>query len=51
MIPVDLSVHRKLAVNNSQSNYLGSDMGGTVAAMTEGDPGVESERISRNIPG
>jgi len=30
---------------------LGPDIAGMVAAMTEGDPGVESERASHNIPG
>jgi hypothetical protein len=28
-----------------------TDIAGTVASMTENDPGVESEKASHNIPG
>jgi len=33
------------------SAWLNRDIAGMVAAMTEDDPGVESERVSYNIPG
>jgi len=37
--------------SNIFSAWLTRDIAGMVAAMTEGDPGVESERTSYNIPG
>lgn len=37
--------------SNVFSAWLTRDIAGMVAAMTEGDPGVESERTSRNILG
>jgi hypothetical protein len=40
-----------IAVSRAQSSLVWQDIAGMVAAMTEGDPGVESERASRNIPG
>ena len=38
-------------VNGAFSLTMASDIAGAVAAMTESDPGVESERVSHNTPG
>ena len=40
---------RRLLGDGSRKGYPLPDIAGMVAAMTEGDPGVESERTSHNI--
>jgi len=42
---------REEVVSGGLFSSMTSDIAGAVAAMTEGDPGVESERASHNILG
>jgi hypothetical protein len=44
--------HPKSAVAQGPAfRQVNPDIAGTVAAMTESDPGVESEKASHNTPG
>ena len=54
--PADVSVRRRQVLGTAVDlaadfgNNRG-DIAGTVASMTEGDPGVASEKTSHNAPG